>query len=74
MIETLPLLEPDSSRSASTVARCRKTLARRRSRSEATTAAPSTKWLAVERAVVAGVVLIYLAAVLDIAISIPPLG
>jgi hypothetical protein len=74
MIETLPLLEPDSARSASTVARCQQALGRRRRRSKALATAPGTKWLAIERAVVAGVVLIYLATVLDIAISIPPLG
>lgn len=74
MIETLPLLEPDTVRRARTLARCRQELARRRRRSEVVKPTPHPNLLAVERVVVAGFLLFYLAAVLEIAASIPPLG
>ena len=74
MIETLPLLKPDPARSARTLARCRVKVARRAERAAMAKPRPNPALLAFERLVVAGLVLAYLASVLDIAISIPPVG
>ena len=65
MIEPLPLLTPNAQRGERTVARCHERLARRRSvvrRSNAT-------YLAVERALIGGLCLIYLSGVAVVAIQ-----
>jgi hypothetical protein len=59
MIENLPLLTPDASRAAATMARCHDTLAARRRRIEARTG-PNPKIVATERLFVAGLCLAYL--------------
>ena len=61
MIENLPRLTPDASRSARTIARCHGRLAARRRRAEARNR-PSAKALTAERLLVAGFCFVYLLA------------
>ena len=61
MIEELPRLTPNPARRDRTIARCHQRLARRRMRAEATARLRATSYL-VERALVAGVSLVYLIA------------
>jgi hypothetical protein len=62
MIENLPLLTPDASRRARTVARCHDRLAARRRRIEARNRAPKTRAPSTERLLVAGFCVAYLIA------------
>jgi hypothetical protein len=59
MIETLPLLTPDATRSATTMARCHDELAARRRRIEARHRPPGLS-VAVERLLIAGLCAVYL--------------
>ena len=68
MIETLPLLTPDPQRTNRTIARCHKRLARRRKRTEA--ARTSFRYLALERAIIGGLCVIYLSGVAVVAIQV----
>jgi hypothetical protein len=61
MIEHLPVLSPDTARVDRTVARCHDALARRRLRVEAAARRRARSYV-IERAVVAGVSVIYLIA------------
>jgi hypothetical protein len=67
VIETLPLLTPNAERSARTIAGCHARLARRRKRIEAVKHA-NTTYLAVERAFIGGLCVIYMSAVVLVAI------
>jgi len=60
MIENLPLLTPDASRSAKTVARCHDRLAARRRKTEARSRASNPRALGAERLLVAGFCVAYL--------------
>lgn len=62
MIENLPRLTPDASRSVKTVARCHARLAARRRKIEARNRAPGQKGAAAERLLMAGFCVIYLMA------------
>jgi hypothetical protein len=70
MIETLPILTPDAGRSKRTRARCHERLARRRARAERSAKRASVRYLAVERALVGGLCMMYLSAVALTAIRI----
>ena len=61
MIENLPLLTPDASHGARTLARCKKRLAARRRKIEARTR-PNRRAIGVERLVMAGFCVAYLIA------------
>lgn len=69
MIEPLLLLTPNSQRSERTIARCHARLARRRKRLETMTRANAT-YLATERALIGGLCVIYISAVLVVAVQI----
>ena len=60
MIENLPLLTPDAARADRTLARCHESLASRRRRVEAASVQPRS--FLIERALVAGVCVVYLIA------------
>ena len=60
MIENLPLLTPDASRRANTVARCHHKLAARRRRIEARHRPPGQRTVAMERLLLGGLCLVYL--------------
>jgi hypothetical protein len=62
MIENLPLLTPDASRTARTIARCHDRLAARRRKTEARHRAPNPKGFGAERLLVAGFCVAYLIA------------
>ena len=62
MIENLPLLTPDASRSAKTMARCHTRLAARRRRIEARNRPAGQKGAAAERLLMAGFCVVYLLA------------
>jgi hypothetical protein len=62
MIENLPLLRPDASRSATTMARCHERLAARRRKVEARAHPPSRSTVAAERLLAAGFCVAYLIA------------
>ena len=62
MIENLPCLTPDASRSAKTMARCHARLAARRRRIEARNRPPDQKGSVAERLLMAGFCVIYLMA------------
>ena len=70
MIETLPLLTPNPERSARTIDRCHKRLARRRKPMVTDTSGPYSTYLAVERAVIGGLCVIYISGVALIAIHV----
>jgi hypothetical protein len=65
MIENLPLLTPDTSRSAKTVAHCHNRLAARRRKLEASHHRPSQRAAAVERLLLAGLCVVYLVSMAD---------
>jgi hypothetical protein len=67
MIATLPLLTPDPWRSDQTIAKCHERLAKRRQR-RMMSARPDTMYLAVERALVGGLCVIYISSVALVAI------
>lgn len=69
MIETLPLLTPDPRRSERTIARCHQRLARRHTRQMRSAARPDATYLAVERALVGGLCVIYISGVALVAIQ-----
>ena len=60
MIENLPLLAPDSSRGARTMARCHDKLAAQRRRIEARNRPARPRGAAVERLLLAGLCVVYL--------------
>ena len=62
MIENLPLLTPDASRRAKTIARCHNRLAARRRKIEARSRPSSARTLAAERLLAAGFCVAYLIA------------
>jgi hypothetical protein len=62
MIENLPLIAPDASRGAQTIARCHARLAARRGRVEARNRPRQPRPAAAERLLAAGVCVIYLIA------------
>ncbi len=70
MIETLPLLTPDASRSANTMARCHNRLAARRRRIEARSRPPSQRGVAMERLMLAGLCVVYLVSMAGDVLSI----
>lgn len=78
MIENLPLLTPDASRSANTIARCHNRLAVRRRRRaergqaniEARNPAPNPRTLGAERLLVTGFCVAYLIAMADYLLAI----
>jgi hypothetical protein len=74
MIETLPLLIPDNRHSARTLARCHERLARRRKRLRSAEKPASTKYLAVERALVIAFCVIYMSGVVLIAFQMLGIG
>jgi hypothetical protein len=65
MIQPLPLLTPNAERSAHTIARCHKRLARMRP----TVGRRYATYLAVERALIGGLCLIYISGVALVAIQ-----
>jgi hypothetical protein len=65
MIEHLPLLTPEESRSAKTLARCHDRLAARRRKIEARNRPSGQRAVLVERLVVAGFCVAYLVAMAD---------
>ena len=67
MIETLPRLTPDRERSARTLARCHKRLARRRKRLPSADTRANATYLAVERALLIAFCVIYMSGVVLIA-------
>ena len=62
MIENLPRLTPDASRSASTMARCHARLAAHRRKIEARNRPPDQKGATAERLLMAGFCVVYLVA------------
>ena len=64
----LPLLTPSAERSQRTIARCHETLTRRRKRQEAATRT-NARYLAVERAVIGGLCVVYISGVLFVALQ-----
>ena len=66
MIQSLPLLTPNAQRGQRTVARCHERLARRR----AVVRRGNTTYLAVERALIGGLCLIYISGVARVAIQL----
>ena len=70
MMEALPLLKPDPRRSERTAARCHDRLARRRKRLDTAMRHTNTKYLAVERALVGALCVIYISGVALIAIQV----
>jgi hypothetical protein len=70
MIENVPLLMPDPSRSANTVARCHDRLAARRRQIEARNRPPGPRFVAVERLLLAGLCLAYLVSMAGNVLSI----
>ena len=69
MIENLPSLSPNPSRAARTVARCHDRMALHRRRLESA-ATPSPRGTSVERILVGGVSVIYLAAVAAVVLQV----
>ena len=70
MIETLPLLTPNRQRCERTLARCHERLARRRKPMVTHTPRASSTYLAVERAIIGGLCVIYISGVALIAIQV----
>lgn len=69
MIETLPLLTPHPERSERTLTRCHERLARRRNARNTADAASTGNYLAIERALIGGLCLVYIAGVAIVAIQ-----
>jgi hypothetical protein len=69
MIQTLPHLTPNAQRGQRTIARCHQQLARRRKRMGPAARGGNTTYLAVERALVGGLCVIYISAVAMVAIQ-----
>ncbi len=69
MIQPLPVLTPNAQRGQRTVARCHERLARRRRHRGSTAEGGNTTYLAVERALVGGLCVIYLSGVALVAIQ-----
>ena len=70
MIETLPLLTPNAQRSEKTITRCHQRLARRRKSMRTDVSRADSTYLAVERAVIGGLCVIYISGVALIAIHV----
>ena len=70
MIQTLPLLTPDSQRGRRTIARCHERLARRRHRPGPPVTRANTTYLTVERVLIGGLCVIYISGVALIAIQV----
>ena len=70
MIENLPRLTPDASRSAKTIARCHDRLAARRRHIEARSRAASARAFGAERVLVAGFCVAYLIAMVGDLVAI----
>jgi hypothetical protein len=69
MTQSLPLLRPNAQRSQRTIARCHERLARRRKRGGPAASRNSSTYLAVERAVIGGLCVIYMSGIALIAIQ-----
>jgi hypothetical protein len=69
MIGTLPLLTPDATRGARTIARCHQRLARRRQHLETAASRANARYLVVERVIVLGLCVIYISGVAILAIQ-----
>ena len=69
MIQPLPLLTPNAQRGQRTIARCHERLARRRKRLGPAAGGGNTTYLAVERALIGGLCVIYLSGVALVAIQ-----
>jgi hypothetical protein len=69
MIQPLPLLTPNAERGQRTIARCHERLARRRKRLGPAAGNGYTTYLAVERALIGGLCVIYLSGVALVAIQ-----
>jgi hypothetical protein len=69
MIEPLPILTPNAQRGRRTIARCHDRLARRRKRLGHADGDGNTTYLAVERALIGGLCVIYLSGVALVAIQ-----
>jgi len=65
----LPLLTPDAARSERTISRCHDRLTRRRKRLEAARHT-NARYLAIERAVIGGLCVVYVSGVLLVALQI----
>ena len=70
MIETLPLLTPNVRRSERTLARCHDRLSRQHKRRITVVAHPNTTYLAIERAVIGVLCVIYMSGVAAVAIKV----
>ena len=70
MIETLPLLTPDMRRSERTLAQCHDRLSRRHKRRITVVARPNPTYLAIERAVIGVLCVIYMSGVAAVAINV----
>ena len=70
MIEALPLLTPNPERGRRTAERCRERLAGRRKCVAAESARPDARYLAVERALVGSLCVIYIAHVALVTIQV----
>jgi hypothetical protein len=69
MIQTLPPLTPNAQRGQRTIARCHQRLACRRKRLGPAAGGGHTTYLAVERALIGGLCVIYISAVALVAIQ-----
>lgn len=69
MIQSLPLLTPNAQRGQRTIARCHERLAWRRQRLEPAVRSRNTRYLAVERALIGGLCVIYISGVALVAIQ-----
>ena len=69
MIQPLPLLTPNARRNQRTIARCHERLARRRKRLGAAAGGGNPTYLAIERALVGALCVIYLSGVALVAIQ-----
>ncbi|RPI49830.1 MAG: hypothetical protein EHM55_22870 [Acidobacteria bacterium] len=68
MIQPVPLLTPDAQRGQRTIARCHERLARQRKRLGPAGRPVTTTYLAVERALIGGLCVIYISGVALVAI------
>ena len=69
MIQPLPLLTPNAQRGQRTIARCHERMARRRKHPESAVTRTNTTYLAVERALIGALCVIYLSGVARVAIQ-----
>jgi len=69
MIQPLPLLTPNAQRGRRTITRCHERLARRRKRLGSAAGGTDTTYLAVERAFIGGLCVLYLSGVALVAIQ-----